>query len=78
MYVPPSTGDVKLKTDLKDAAVYVDGGYAGKAGKLKKFPLAPGTHEVELRDSEGKVLFSQHVNVILGKTTELDLRHLSG
>ncbi len=57
-YVPaPYAGDVKLQTDMKDASVYVDGGYAGKANKLKRFSLQPGTHDIDLRDSEGRTLF---------------------
>ena len=72
-YVPaPSTGDVKLVTEMKDASVYVDGGYAGRAGKLKKFPLPPGTHDIELRDSEGHTFFHKRVEVIVGKTTKLE------
>ncbi len=68
----PSTGDVKLATDMKDASVYVDGGYAGRAGKLKKFPLPPGTHNIELRDSEGHTFFHKTVQVIAGRTIKLE------
>ncbi len=71
-YGVPSTGDVKLVTDMKDASVYVDGGYAGKAGKLKKFPRPPGTHDIALRDSEGHTFFHQRVQVIAGKTIKLE------
>jgi PEGA domain-containing protein len=73
-YVQPTTGEVKLKTDMKTASVYVDGGYAGTAGKLKHFSLPPGTHQVELRDSEGVVIAERNVQVLLGKTITLDLR----
>jgi hypothetical protein len=34
-------GYVKIKTDRKDASVYVDGGFADKVEKAKKFALRP-------------------------------------
>jgi hypothetical protein len=72
-YVVPSApaGEVKLITHMKEASVYVDGGYAGVAGKLKHFDLSPGNHNIELRDSTGNMLFHQQVQVIRDKTTEV-------
>jgi len=72
-YVMPytQTGEVKLITHMKEARVYVDGGYAGLAGKLKHFDLSPGNHNIELRDSAGRNLFHQQVQVLLAKTTEI-------
>ena len=64
-------GYVKIKTDVKDAAVYIDGGYADRIDKAKKFALRPGTHDIELRDSDGRTLYRERVAVIVGKTTEL-------
>ena len=58
-------------THFKDASVYVDGGYAGVASKLKHFDLSPGNHNVELRDTAGKTLFQEQVQIIRGKTTEV-------
>jgi hypothetical protein len=65
-------GQVKIITQNKDAKVYVDGGYAGTAGKLKKFRLAPGQHDIELRDTSGKVLHGERVTVIPGKTVDIN------
>ena len=73
-YVQPTTGEVRLKTDMKNASVYVDGGFTGRADKLKHFSLPPGTHQVELRDSEGQVIAQQDVQVLLGRTITLDFR----
>lgn len=71
-YAPVETvGYVKLDTQLKNAMVYVDGGYAGRAGKLKKFALSPGTHNIELRDSDQRILDQERVAVIVGETTKL-------
>ena len=50
----------------------VDRGYAGTAGKLKKFRLAPGRYNIELRDSTGKVLYGERVTVISGKTVDIN------
>jgi hypothetical protein len=68
-------GEVKLITQDKDARVYVDGGYAGTAGKLKKFRLAPGQHDIELRDASGKVLHEERVTVIPGKTVDVNANY---
>jgi len=50
----------------------LDGGYAGTAGKLKKFRLAPGRHNIELRDTTGKILYGERVTVISGKTVDIN------
>jgi hypothetical protein len=68
----PATGEIKIDTPAKDALVYVDGGYAGLSGKLRHFNLAPGAHDIELRDPSGKVFFQEHVQVITGKTIDID------
>jgi hypothetical protein len=70
-YMAANFGYVKIKTDRKDASVYVDGGFADKVGKAKKFALRPGNHDIELRDSDGRTLYKEQVAVIVGKTTEL-------
>ena len=70
-YAPANAGRVKLQTADKDASVYIDGGYAGLAHKLKKFSLRAGTHRIELRDEQGKTFFQQRVTVIPGRTLEL-------
>jgi hypothetical protein len=72
-YMAQNFGYVKLKTDRKDGAVYVDGGYADKIEKAKKFALRPGNHDVEVRDSENQIVFREKVQVIVGKTTELQV-----
>ena len=57
----------------RDASLYIDGGYAGRADKLKKFDLPPGTHTIELRDSDGRRLHEERVHVIAGKTVKIHL-----
>ncbi len=70
-YMNETFGYVKIKTDIKDASVYVDGGYADTIKKAKHFALRPGTHDIELRDSDGRKIFEERVAVIVGKTTTL-------
>ncbi len=70
-YMAENFGYVKLKTDRKDGSVYVDGGFADKIVKAKKFALRPGNHDIEVRDSDDRPVFRERVQVIVGKTTEL-------
>ena len=70
--VPRSNlGEVKIVTKAKDESIYVDGGYAGVTGKLKHFELAPGNHDIELRDPSGGTIFQQRVQVIMDRTIEI-------
>ena len=60
---------------MKNASVYIDGGYTGLARKLKKIPHQPGSYDVELRDPGGRTLYRQQVQVIAGKTTEIQANY---
>jgi hypothetical protein len=70
-YMASNFGYVKIKTDHKDASVYIDGGFADKIEKTKKFALRPGNHDIELRDSDGRTVYRERVAITVGKTTEL-------
>src|SRR3954469_690802 len=65
-----NTGDVRIRTASKTASVYVDGGFAGTTDKLKKFPLRPGKHTIEVRESDGRS-YREKIHVIRGRTVEL-------
>jgi hypothetical protein len=56
---------------MKDASVYVDGGYAGTVRQLGTFPLRPGSHDLELRDASCQTIFQERVDVLVGKTIKL-------
>jgi hypothetical protein len=71
-FPPPRTGQVKIQTTQKDALVYVDGGYVGRAGKVKKLELRPGNHVIDLRNPNGHTFYQERVYVIRGKTVKLD------
>lgn len=65
------TGNVKIETRQKGDKIYVDGGYAGVTGKLKKFPLKAGTHTLKLRNPSGHTVFSERITVIPGRTLKI-------
>lgn len=67
----PVTGSVKIDTKMKDADVYVDGGYSGTVGQLKTFHLRPGAHDIELRTHNGNTFYQEHIEVIAGKTLKI-------
>jgi hypothetical protein len=66
-----SLGELKLRTNVKDADVYINGAYAGKAAKLKSMWLRPETYNLELR-AAGYVPFSMRVYLVPGKTMHID------
>jgi hypothetical protein len=66
-----NSGDVKIETKMKDASVYVDGGLIGKAEKVKKFALKTGEHDIELRDPSGNSFYQEHIQVLPGRTVEI-------
>jgi hypothetical protein len=77
-YYIPNAGKIKIVTPDKNAAVYVDGGYAGPVAKLKKFSLRPGNHDIALRDSDGRTFYQERVQIIPGKTTEIHANYQRG
>ena len=70
-YMAANFGEVKIDTHDKDAAVYIDSGYAGKIKDAKKFALRPGNHQIELRDPDGQTFYQEQVAVTVGHTTKL-------
>jgi hypothetical protein len=70
-YPSPNIGKVKFDTKMKDAGVFVDGGYAGTVRQLGTFPLRPGTHNIELRNPAGQTIFQEQIDVLAGKTIKL-------
>jgi hypothetical protein len=77
-YYPPETlaygadkGQIRLKTDPKDAAVYIDGAYAGTVQHLKSIWLDPGAYDVSI-SAAGCEPFRQRVYVLTGKTLSIN------
>jgi hypothetical protein len=70
-YYRANTGNVKIEARVKGDSIFVDGGYAGETGHLKKFPLRPGPHTIELRDRNGRSYYQERVEVIRGRTVKI-------
>ena len=63
-------GEVKLKTNVKDADVYINGAYAGKASKLKTMWLRPNAYNLEVR-AAGYSAFAERIYLLPGKTMQV-------
>jgi hypothetical protein len=74
-YGYPNAGQVKLETNVKDAEVFINGAYAGTAGKLKSMWLRPDEYNLEIR-AQGRTLYAERIYVLAGKTLRVhaDLR----
>ena len=77
-FAVPNAGEVRLDTDVKDAEVFINGAFAGTAGKLKTIRMRPGAYSIEFR-APGRSRFAQKIYVIAGKTIKLhpELRLIS-
>ncbi len=69
----PGMGEVKIKTVLPDADVYLDDGFAGVAKDLKSMWLEPGAYNLKL-EAEGYEPFAVRIYVLSGKTVKIDAR----
>ncbi len=67
----PDKGTVKLINPAKDAEVYIDSAYAGKATDLKKISIKPGAYNLELRVA-GQDPIQKRIYVLSGKTIKLE------
>jgi hypothetical protein len=72
-YIAENYGEVKIEAHHRDkqANVYIDGGFAANLKDHNKFAVRAGTHDIELRDSDGEVLYQESVAVTIGQTTKL-------
>jgi len=72
-----NVGEIKLSTNVKDADVFINGAYAGKAAKLKSMWLAPDGYNLEVR-AAGYAPYSERVYVVPGKTMRVDAQLTAG
>ena len=71
-YYPVSpVGEVQISTKQKGNQIFVDGGFAGRTGELKRFSLRTGTHTIELRNAKGQSYYKEQINVIVGKKLKI-------
>jgi PEGA domain len=66
----PNMGEVKLRTDRKDAEVFLDGAYAGTAAERKSMWLDPGVYSLEVR-APGKAAYTKRIYVLSGKSLRI-------
>src|SRR5215831_8732447 len=66
-YAYRNAGEVKIKSNVKDAQVFINGSYAGTAKKLKSMWLRPDTYNLEIRAPGGEQ-FAERIYVVAGKT----------
>jgi hypothetical protein len=70
LYSYPNAGEVKLKTEVKNAEVYIDGSYAGTTHQNHEMYLKPGSYDIKIVEA-GKIRFSKRIYVVAGKTLKL-------
>ncbi len=63
-------GEVKLSGAPKNAEVFLNGGYAGTASKLKSMWLEPGAYDLSVSTSDSSS-FHQRIYVLSGKTLKI-------
>ena len=63
-------GEVKLSGAPKNAEVFLNGGYAGTASKLKNIWLEPGAYDLSVATSDS-ASFHQRIYVLSGKTLKI-------
>jgi len=68
--VYPNAGQLKLKTNVKDADVFINGAFAGKAGKLKSVWLRPDAYSIEVR-AAGYAPYAERVYLVPGKSVQV-------
>ena len=67
----PSKGEIKLRTDLDKAEVYLDGAYAGYASGLKSFWLDSGAYNLEVR-ADNRAPYARRIYVLSGKILRIE------
>jgi hypothetical protein len=68
----PDKGQVSLQGSYDGSEVYLDDAYAGTAATLKKFWLAPGVYELEVRP-KNQPPKKKRIYVLTGKNLKVSL-----
>lgn len=69
----PGMGEVKLRSSLQDADVFLNDGWAGKARDLKTIWLEPGAYDLKVQ-ADKWAPFTMRIYVLSGKTMKVDAR----
>jgi len=68
---PPAMGQVKIIAPTEDSTVWIDGQFAGTTGNIMRVALEAGSHDMQLKDTQGNLVFSGSVSVVAGQTTQI-------
>jgi hypothetical protein len=69
-------GEFQILTKQKGNQMFVDGGFAGRIGELKKFQLRTGNHTLEFCDPKGQTYYIEQINLIAGKRLKIESDHI--
>jgi len=69
------TGEVRLRSNLENADVFIDEGFAGKVKELKTIWLEPGAYNLRV-EAENHAPFALRIYVLGGKTLKIDAKLL--
>jgi hypothetical protein len=69
----PDKGEIKLRSNPKNAQVFVDGAYAGTADHLKNMWLDSGAYDLSV-SAPGREPFHQRIYVLSGKSLKIDAK----
>jgi hypothetical protein len=78
-YPPPAftydagKGELRLSSDVKDAAVYIDGAFAGTADRRKSMWLDAGVYDLSV-SAKGRTTFQQRIYVLSGKSLKISAK----
>jgi hypothetical protein len=66
-------GTVKLHASPANAAIYIDGAYAGTANRLKTFPLGSGAYDLDVK-AQGYRTFHERIYILSDRTLQIAAR----
>lgn len=66
-------GELRLRSNLENADVFLDDGFAGKAKELKTMWLEPGAYNLRV-EAENHAPFALRIYVLGGKTLKIDAK----
>ena len=66
-------GELRLRSNLENADVFLDDGFAGKAKELKTIWLEPGAYNLRV-EAENHAPFALRIYVLGGKTLKIDAK----
>lgn len=66
-------GEIRLRTDPKNAVVHIDGAYAGTADRLKTIWLDPGAYDLTVTTADREP-YEQRIYVLSGKSLKINAK----